>query len=90
MYFPQILILLGLIKILDQETPPLMCAGVYSAVAVVFRLFTIKTFDFLTLLISAVIIFCMSFVYFWVLDKLRGTGLIRGIVAVVGALLGFV
>ncbi len=89
-YIPKILILLGLIKLLDQETSPLVCSAVYTAVSLMLTLLSTTNIEITQLLLNVILSFASSFIYFWILKKLQGTGILRFLVVAAGAVIGLV
>ena len=64
----KILLLIGLTRLLAATEQPFLCSGVYTAIALGFSLFG-QSINVLDLLIGGVIIFLLSSVYFWLLNR---------------------
>ena len=81
----QILVLIGLVRLLVETENPLLCASLYTGLSVIFGfLFG----DGVTgALLNGALGFVFSFAYFWLLDRLAGTGLLWWAV-LVGGLVG--
>ena len=85
-----IIILIGLIKLLEATNKPLVCAIVYTIVVGLFAI--ILYFGSLTIAGLAIILglkFLLAFIYFWLLQKLDGT-FFWWIVMLGGFFIGFV
>jgi len=83
----RILMLVGFIKLLLAVDSPLLCAGIYAAIGLVFRL-AFGTPLWPALLLTA-LAFGLAWLYFWLLYRLRGSGWFW-VVAVGGAVAGLV
>ena len=83
----KILVLVSLIKLLLVTEQPILCAGIYTAIRFIFSL--IFGFPFLAVLIGSAIGFGLAFLYFWLLDRFRETG-VFWIVLILGLVIGLV
>ena len=82
-----ILILLGLVKLLDVTESPLTCVMIY--VPVIFILGLLFGGDFTELIFSVIIGGAFAYLYFWLLQKYRDTGILWWMILIIGALIGF-
>lgn len=81
------LLLWGLVWLLIETDQPFLCAGIYAFAHAVFGFFAGVNFE--GILISTIIAAGMAALYFWILDKLNGKGLIFWAVAFLGGAIGF-
>jgi hypothetical protein len=82
------LVLLGLIRLLLETNNPFLCAGIYLAVKIVFSLLLGQSIS-LTFF-GSILAGALALGYFWLLDRLEGTGVLFWAVAIVGAFIGVV
>ena len=66
------LLLLGLIRLLLVTDRPYLCAGIYTAVVLLFSILT--GYSIGELLLTVIIVGALSTLYFWLLYKLHGMG----------------
>ncbi len=83
----KLLILFGLVKLLEQNEKPFLCAAIYSVIFFVLS-FSIGT-GFVDALIGSIISFVFAAIYFWLLDRFMNSGWFWPIFAI-GILFGFV
>ena len=87
MLFVKIMLLAGLAKLLIDMEQPFLCAGLYTVARVGYAaLFGI---NLPTLLVLAAIIFALTALYYWLLDKLEGAGVLWFVVLVLGLPIAF-
>jgi len=87
MLFVKIMMLAGLAKLLIDMEQPFLCAGLYTAARVGYT--AILGVPFPTLLILTEIIFALTALYYWLLDKLEGADVIWFIVLALGLPIAF-
>ena len=91
----KIIILVALIRLLIATNKPLLCAGMYTGVAVIFTLISASYSEmtFVNFLVSFVVLsavrFVLSAIYFILLDKI-GQGFLWWLVLVLGIAIGLV
>lgn len=83
----KIIVLVGLVKLLDVTESPILCAGIYSFVALLFA--GLASYDLSKVLITGLIALCLSFTYFWLLKKLNNSWL-YWLVLIGGLIIGLV
>ena len=83
----KLLILFGLVKLLEQNEKPILCAAIYSVIFFVLS-FSMDT-GFVDALIGGILSFAFAAMYFWLLDRFMNSGWFWPIFAF-GILLGFV
>ena len=71
MIFIRPLVLIALIQILIQTGKPLLCSGIYAAVATLFGLFLGRGVG--GAVVGGAIAFALSSLYFWLLDRFDGS-----------------
>jgi len=81
-------ILVALLKLLLTSRKPFLCSGLYAFVVLWFNFLFVS--DFGTVLVRTLIAFGLSSVYFWVLNRLEGSGMIWWVVLTGGLSIGFV
>jgi hypothetical protein len=77
-----VFILAGLVKFLIESEQPLLCAGVYATIHFLVGLAFGAPFWVMVML--SVIILAIGALYFWLLDKLEGSGPIWWLVFILG------
>lgn len=82
----EILAIYGLIKLLDSERNPLLCAILFTILHIIFQLIFLYDLNITILVIACALTLALSFAYFYILLKLEGMGSIRTAVAIIGAL----
>ncbi len=83
----KLLILFGLVKLLEQNEKPFLCASIYSAIFFILSLlFGFELFDSL---VGSLISFVFAAIYFWLLDRFMNSLWFWPIFAI-GILLGCV
>ena len=82
------IILAGLVRLLFETEKPLLCAGIYTGIRLLFGIVSGQPFE--VLLVHTLIGGALAVAYFWVLDKLLGHGLLFWLVAVGGVVIGIV
>jgi hypothetical protein len=87
-FIAKIVLLVGLIKLLVETNSPLLCAGVYIAVRLFFGL--LLGYSIGALFISSIFAGAMAALYFWLLDRFEGAGLIFWVIAIGGLIIGLV
>ena len=87
-YIIKILLLIGLIKLLFETNKPLLCASIYVGIGIIIDFVSGTRIG--SLLIAGVISFILAAVYFWLLDRFQGSGLVYYVIMVVGFLIGLV
>jgi hypothetical protein len=85
--FIKIIVLVGLIRLLMATESPILCAALYAGVAVLLSLAAERELPIV--LTTGTIGFCLAFAYFWMLDRMEGSGL-YWVVLIVGLLIGMV
>jgi len=83
-----LLLLAALVKLLLHSNSPSLCAGFYAVGNLVVNHLTGHSFT--TCLITAAVIFAVTFIYFWLLNHFEDNNLIWWPIAVVGAVLIFI
>ena len=87
-YVANLMLLIGLFKLFSVTRKPVLCAGIYAGAASFFAMILGEPLG--SLLLGGVILFALSFAYFWVLDRVEwGTPLWIGVV-VTGLLVALV
>ena len=84
----RILILIGLVKLLDETESPLTCAIVYIIISLILGL--LYSVSVTGLLVTAILGGAFAFLYFWLLQKYKYTGLLWWAILIIGALIGFI
>lgn len=84
----KIILLVALIRVLVITDKPLLCSGIYSALALVFGL--LSGHSILAVVITAVIGFGLASLYFWALSRLEDSQGLWWLVAIGGILIGVV
>ena len=82
----QIFVLVALIRLLLATDKPFLCAGLYAGLVFLFGLLTGP----LAAVIAGAITFVFASIYFWLLSKFEGAGLLWWVILVCGLLLGLV
>lgn len=90
----QIIIILALVRLLTATNRPFLCAGIYTGVRFIFSFFSMLDSDsvwigLLWLLVGTVIVFGLSSLYFWLLERTDGSPL-WWVVLIGGAFIGLV
>lgn len=89
-YFIKIAFLGALIKILIQTRNPRICAAIYASIYFILSFLFMDEFSF-AIFIAVAIVFGLSYVYYWFLNKFYDTSMISfWIVLLTGALIGFI
>ena len=83
----KIFMLVALIKLLMVMDKPMVCAGIYTGVRLLFALLFGN--PFLPVLIGSVIVFGLSLLYFWLLSRFQDSG-VFWIVLILGLAIVFV
>jgi hypothetical protein len=83
----KVLILAALIKLLILTEKPMLCAGIYGAVALLFTLFVHG--PSLGLIVVGAVAFALAAIYFWLLQRFQDSALFW-VIAVLGIAIGFV
>jgi hypothetical protein len=81
----RIFLLWGLIKLLIETHSPLLCAGIYAGVVIIFAM--VSSLSFGALLLGTAISFALAFVYFFILDKVYGYTIAFWLIGVAGAVI---
>jgi hypothetical protein len=84
----KIFLLWGLIKLLIETRSPLLCAGIYTGVVIVFAM--ISSLSFSALLLVTALSFALAFVYFWILDKVYGYTIAFWLIGIAGAVIAVI
>jgi hypothetical protein len=87
LFIVKVLILVSMIKIVLNTDRPALCAGIYTAIGVMFGLALGK--GVLFVLIAGPIGFLLALLYFWLLTRTQESAMFW-VIAVVGALIGLV
>jgi len=82
------LLLLGLIKFLQETEEPLWCAGIYMAARALFAFLAGASIG--EIFIISIVAGALAALYFWLLDKTMGKGVIFYIIAIGGLIIGLV
>ena len=82
MLFVKIVLLAGLAKLLIEMDQPFLCAGIYTVARVGYA--AIFGCSVPTLLVMAAIIFALTALYYWLLDKLEGADVLWFVVLALG------
>lgn len=69
----KIILLVGLLKLLDVSNNPFLCSGIYTSFIFVFGILSGNLF--VPVLISSLIAFVLSSLYFLLLDRFQDSGL---------------
>jgi hypothetical protein len=85
----KIIILIGLTRLLSATKKPLLCSGIYTGIVLFFSLLG-EDVAFLEIVIGGVIVFLLSSLYFWLLDRFEDNIPIYFAVLTVGLLIGLV
>jgi hypothetical protein len=83
----KIFLLAVIIRLLIATDKPLLCAGIYAAIA--FGLGLVFGNELTSVALRAGLAFVAAFVYFWILDRLDSSSALWWIVAIVGVPLVF-
>ncbi|MEZ7279788.1 hypothetical protein [Pseudoalteromonas sp. 68 DY56-GL68] len=83
----KILILVALLKLLINTERPSLCAGIYTAIVLLFNL--MFGLGFITSIVGAVISGVLALIYFWLLNHFRDTA-IFWLVLILGLAIGLV
>ena len=83
----QILLLVGLVKLLLTTEKPELCAGIYAVFVFVFSL--LLDAGLIASLVGSLISGALAFVYFWLLDRFRDT-IWFWVTLVVGLVIGLI
>ena len=83
----KILVLVALIKLLIVMDKPIVCAGIYTGIRLIFALLSGK--PLLAVLLVSAIAFGLSLLYFWLLSRFRDTG-VFWVVMILGLFIGLV
>ncbi|RZF90965.1 hypothetical protein EXT42_16195 [Pseudoalteromonas sp. CO302Y] len=83
----KILILVALLKLLINTERPSLCAGIYTAIVLLFNL--MFGLGFITSIVGAAISGVLALIYFWLLNHFRGTA-IFWLVLILGLAIGLV
>lgn len=87
MLFVKIMLLAGLAKMLIDMEQPFLCAGLYTVARVGYA--ALLGAQLMPLLVIAVIIFALTALYFWLLDKLEGADVLWFVVLALGMPIAF-
>lgn len=83
-----IVILIGLVKLLVETEKPFVCAGIFTVIRFLFALgFGCGLVAALGVAAVACALACM---YFWLLDRFQGAGVVWWLILIAGLLLGMV
>ncbi len=85
----KILILIGLTRLLSATNKSLLCSGIYTGIVIFFSLLG-EDIAFLEILVGGAIVFLMSSIYFWLLNRFEDNMPIYFLVLAVGLLIGLV
>jgi hypothetical protein len=85
--FIKLLVIAGLVRLLIASENPLLCAGIYTGIALIFSL--ISGIPLLAVLIACVITFGLTFLYFFLLNKFDTGSAVWWIIAIAGVVLIF-
>jgi hypothetical protein len=85
----QILLLIGLTRLLSVTDKPLLCSGIYTGVSIIFALFG-EPISFFSLLIGLGIVFALSSLYFWLLNYFAENLFLYFVVLIGGLFIGFI
>ena len=77
-----VFILAGLVKFLIESEQPLLCAGLYAVIHLLIGLMFGAPFWLMVIL--STIILAVAALYFWLLDKLEGSGPVWWLVFILG------
>ena len=83
----KILILVALLKLLINTERPSLCAGIYTAIVLLFNL--MFGLGFITSIVGAAISGVLALIYFWLLNHFRETA-IFWLVLILGLAIGLV
>jgi hypothetical protein len=83
----EVLAIYGLIKLLDSENNPVLCAVLFSILHILFQLIFLYEANWVLTVISFGVTLGLSLAYFYILQKLVGMGSIRTAVAIIGGLI---
>ncbi|MCF7501851.1 MULTISPECIES: hypothetical protein [unclassified Pseudoalteromonas] len=83
----KILILVALLKLLINTERPSLCAGIYTAIVLLFNL--MFGLGFITSIVGAAISGVLALIYFWLLNHFRDTA-IFWLVLILGLAIGLV
>jgi hypothetical protein len=86
MLFIKAIMLASLIRLLLATSKPFLCSGIYTGVSLFFGLVTGA--KFLPLLIGSTIVFGLTSLYFWLLDRFEDNTGLFWLIAVLGILIG--
>lgn len=82
-----LIILFGLVKLLLLTQKPFLCSGIYAVITLALSLlFENQLMPSLTV---AVLSFALASLYFWILNRLEGSGIIWWIACAAGGLFIF-
>jgi hypothetical protein len=84
----KILLIVGLIKLLQQTHKPLLAASIYVGIRLFFSVLLGHSFGYL--MIGSFVAGALASLYFWLLDYFEGSGMIFWIIALGGLLIGLV
>ena len=87
MLFVKVILLAGLAKWLIEVEQPFLCAGLYTAANVGYA--ALFGAPLVTLLVMAAIIFALTSLYYWLLDKLEGADVLWFLVLALGLPIAF-
>ncbi|MBQ4837147.1 MULTISPECIES: hypothetical protein [Pseudoalteromonas] len=83
----KIILLLALLRVLAITEKPILCAGIYSSVVLVFGWMSGASFSYV--LVGTLISFGLSFLYFWLLNRFNH-GPLYFVILVLGLGIGLV
>jgi len=84
----RIIVLVGLIRLLLVTNKPFLCSGIYAGVIFFFGLIT--EVPFIPLIVVTAIGFALSSLYFWLLERFEGAGVLWWVILIGGLLIGLV
>jgi hypothetical protein len=82
----KLFVLVALIKLLLATDKPFLCSGLYAGLVFLFGLM----YGPVAALVAGVISFVLSSIYFWLLSKFEGAGLLWWVILIGGLLIGLV
>ena len=88
MFIIKILVLVGLIQLLLATNKPFFCATIYAGMGFLLGLMWGRPID--TLFVPALMAFALSSIYFHLLDRFEGSGILWWIIMAGGFAIGLV
>ncbi|WP_155734301.1 hypothetical protein [Pseudoalteromonas luteoviolacea] len=83
----KIILLLALLRVLAITEKPILCAGIYSSVALILGFMSGAALTYIA--IAACVYFALSFLYFWLLNRFNH-GPLYFVIMILGLGVGFV